>query len=103
MAIRRSQSVVTEGERAKNARPRLLAELVEGFRQFLPLDFGEGEGVLGEVGGRGNEGVVVWGGTDHDLGGHIMSQEYREKMLDLASRGESRSSFVSWAGLCTSI
>lgn len=88
MAIKRSAPVTIAGDRSSAPRPKLLAELVEGFRHALPLDFGEGAGVLGEGLSRGNDGVVIWGGSDHDLGGHIMGQEFRERMMELAGDGQ---------------
>lgn len=63
-----------------------------GFRSYLPLDFGEGEGYLGDAGG--DEGVVRLSLFDHDLGGNIMGEEFRRVMMDLGSRGECKSDFL---------
>ena len=52
----------------------------------MPVNFGEGDGDLGEVGG--DRGIVRLSGSDHDLGGKIMGADFRERMMDLASRGE---------------
>ena len=68
MFIRQSQPILVEGDRASAARPRLLSELSEGFRSFLPRDFGEGAGTLGEGGARANEGVVAIAGWELELG-----------------------------------
>ena len=59
----------------------------EGFREWLPEDFGEGPGKLGQVGG--DEGLVRLSVSDHDLGRNVMGQDYRARMMELASKGQS--------------
>ncbi|KAL7416434.1 hypothetical protein BDY24DRAFT_234134 [Mrakia frigida] len=84
--IRHDHPVNISGIRGTFPRPKQMAALFEGFRRFLPEDFGEGEGFLGEVGG--DDGLVRLSLSDHDLGGRIMSEDFRRVMMDLASRGE---------------
>lgn len=67
-----------------------MAKLIEGFRHWLPDDFGEGEGLLGVPGGN-DDGVVIWSGSDHDLGANVMSDEFREEMTRLTERGSRQS------------
>ncbi|KAL7417282.1 hypothetical protein BDY24DRAFT_412029 [Mrakia frigida] len=84
--IRRHAPVNITGERATAPRPLEMAQFFEGFRQFLPEDFGEGSGDLGDVGG--DAGMVRLSASDHDLGGNIMGEEFRTRMMDLGSRGK---------------
>jgi len=58
----------------------------DGFRQYLPADFGEGFGSLGEPGG--DDGLVKLSVSDHDLGSRIMGEEFRARMMGLAQRGD---------------
>ena len=86
LQIRRHAPVNVTGDRGDKPRPIQIQGLLEGFRQWLPDDFGEGKGDLGEVGG--DKGLVKMSASDHDLGGKIMGAEFRERMMDLAVRGK---------------
>lgn len=66
---------------------------MEGFRQWLPDDFGEGEGFVGE-GLESDDGVVRWSGSDHDLGGRIMGDDFRERTMALAESGKCECSLL---------
>ncbi|KAL7410810.1 hypothetical protein BDY24DRAFT_398543 [Mrakia frigida] len=86
LRIQRSRPFEASGERGDSWRAQSMVQLLEGFRRYLPKDFGEGEGFLGEVGGDG--GVVRMSLFDHDLGGRVMGEDFVERMMDLATRGE---------------
>lgn len=79
LSVRRSSPVSLTGDRSSADRPKLLAALVEGFRHALPEDFGEGEG------------PVRLAGSDHDLGGNVMGEAFRERMVALARAGKGAS------------
>lgn len=59
----------------------------EGFRRWLPSDFGEGAGNLGELGG--DNGLVRLSVTDQDLGRTALGQQFRARLMELASKGKS--------------
>ena len=88
LSIRRSAPIELSGERSPYKRPRLLTELFEGFRHALPADFGEGKGILGQGGRAGDQGTVVMGVLDHDMGSHIMGDAFRARMTALARAGQ---------------
>ncbi|KAL7409844.1 hypothetical protein BDY24DRAFT_444581 [Mrakia frigida] len=85
LQVRRNLAVNVTGERLKSNRALEMAKLLDGFRQFLPDDFGEGSGSLGEPGG--DDGLVKLSVSDHDLGSRIMGEEFRNRMMGLAERG----------------
>lgn len=87
LSLRRHEPVRLEGDRAQEHRPGQMAMLMEGFRQWLPDDFGEGEGILGE-GLESDDGVVRWSGSDHDLGSRIMGDDFRQRMMELSRAGK---------------
>lgn len=64
----------------------------EGFRRFLPEDFGEGSGLFGHI--DGDRGMVKLSVSDPVLGTRIMGEEFRDRMMDLAKRGRCESTLL---------
>ena len=61
------------GERAWSARPRHIAELIEGFREYLPKGF-----------------KLRVTGSDHDTGSVILGRDQRERALQLVKEGKRK-------------
>ncbi len=64
-------SITVTGDRAENGRPKSLERLFDGFKSYLPKDFGTT--------------VVV---SDHDLGSQVLGEDQRRRALELVKEGE---------------
>lgn len=65
-----SRGIEATGGRADNARPRMLAGMIEGFRIALPRGFD-----------------VQITASDHDLGSWVLGQDQRDRAVELVGQG----------------
>ncbi|KAL7410802.1 hypothetical protein BDY24DRAFT_168274 [Mrakia frigida] len=86
LQVRRNSPVSITGERRQTNGALEMANLIDGFRQYLPDDFGEGLRSLG-LDVDGDEGLVKLSVSGHELGARIMGEEFRSRMMGLAERG----------------
>lgn len=75
-----SEKVDLTGDRAWSARPRHIQGLINGFKEFLPKDFG-----------------LRITGSDHDTGSDVLGRDQRERAVQLVKEGKRGSFSRRWS------